>query len=93
MSFENLVFSVFQFIQGLVETPKVKKTVDQHLEEILYYTMEYMQITENQVNIFYKCYVIENYILDSNCNISNHCVLLTCDFRHLFHVCFLFRKK
>ena len=57
LSFENLVFSVFQFIQGLVETPKFKKTVDQHLEEILYYTMEYMQITENQVNIFYKCYV------------------------------------
>jgi len=52
LSFENLVFSVFQFIQALVETPKFKKTVEQYLEEILYYTMVYMQITDEQIELW-----------------------------------------
>lgn len=49
LSFENLVFSVFEFISALVETPKFKKKIDSSLEDILFFTMEYMQITDDQV--------------------------------------------
>ena len=52
LSFENLVFSVFEFISALVETPKFKKTVDQSLEEILFFAMEYMQITDEQIHLW-----------------------------------------
>lgn len=52
LSFENLVFSVFEFISALVETPKFKKTVDQSLEDILFFTMVYMQITDEQIHLW-----------------------------------------
>jgi len=52
LSFENLVFSVFEFISALVETPKFKKTVDGSLEEILFFTMVYMQITDEQIDLW-----------------------------------------
>lgn len=52
LSFENLVFSVFEFISALVETPKFKKTVNEYLEQILFFTMVYMQITDEQIELW-----------------------------------------
>ncbi|XP_047141336.1 importin-9 isoform X1 [Hydra vulgaris] len=52
LSFENLVFSIFEFISALVEKPKFKETVEQYLEDILFYTMVYMQITDEQINLW-----------------------------------------
>ena len=49
LGFENLVFSVFEFIHGLIETPKFKKTVKKFLDELIYFLVLYMQITEDQV--------------------------------------------
>ena len=49
LSFENLVYSTFEFIVALVESTKFKKTVQQFLEDILFFTMVYMQITDEQV--------------------------------------------
>lgn len=49
LGFENLVFGVFEFIHGLVETPKFKKIVKQFLNELIYFLLLYMQITEEQV--------------------------------------------
>lgn len=51
LGFENLVFSVFEFIHGLIETPKFKKTVKRFLDELVYFLVLYMQITEDQVRI------------------------------------------
>lgn len=51
LGFENLVFSVFEFIHGLIETPKFKKTVKTFLDELIYFLVLYMQITEDQVRI------------------------------------------
>ena len=51
LGFENLVFSVFEFIHGLIETPKFKKTVKKFLDELIYFLVLYMQITEDQVRI------------------------------------------
>lgn len=49
LGFENLVFGIFEFIHGLVETPKFKKIVKQFLNELIYFLLLYMQITEEQV--------------------------------------------
>ena len=51
LGFENLVFSVFEFIHGLIETPKFKKTVKKFLDELIYFLVLYMQITEDQVSL------------------------------------------
>lgn len=53
LGFENLVFSVFEFIHGLIETPKFKKTVKKFLDELIYFLVLYMQITEEQVGVFH----------------------------------------
>ncbi|XP_073252649.1 importin-9-like [Porites lutea] len=52
LGFENLVFSVFEFIHGLIETPKFKKTVKKFLDELIYFLVLYMQITEDQVQVW-----------------------------------------
>ncbi|EDO40537.1 predicted protein [Nematostella vectensis] len=49
LGFENLVFSVFEFIHGLIETPRFRKTVKKFLNELIYFLLLYMQITEDQV--------------------------------------------
>ena len=49
LGFENLVFSVFEFIHGLIETPKFKRTVKKFLDDLIYFLVLYMQITEEQV--------------------------------------------
>ena len=58
LGFENLVFSVFEFIHGLIETPKFKKTVKKFLDELIYFLVLYMQITEDQVGIIFLKYCI-----------------------------------
>ena len=58
LGFENLVFSVFEFIHGLIETPKFKKTVKKFLDELIYFLVLYMQITEDQVRIILLKYCI-----------------------------------
>ena len=56
LGFENLVFSVFEFICGLTETPKCKKTVKKFLDELVYFLVLYMQITETQVGFVFRFY-------------------------------------
>ncbi|XP_006822545.1 importin-9 [Saccoglossus kowalevskii] len=49
LGFENLVFSIFDFVHGLVETPRFRSTIIKSLDDIVYYIILYMQITEEQV--------------------------------------------
>lgn len=51
LGFENLVFSIFDFIHALTETNKNRAIVKKHCADILYYVVLYMQITEEQVRI------------------------------------------
>lgn len=48
LGFENLVFSIFDFVHGLVETPKFRGTLKKGMPDLLYYIVLYMQITEDQ---------------------------------------------
>ena len=45
------MISVFEFIHGLIETPELKETVKKFLDEVIYFLVLYMQITEDQVRI------------------------------------------
>lgn len=49
LGFENLVFSIFEFVHTLLENNKFKMTVKKALPELIYYVILYMQITEDQV--------------------------------------------
>lgn len=50
LGFENLVFSIFEFVHALLENSKFKSTVKKALPELIYYIILYMQITEEQVS-------------------------------------------
>ncbi|XP_035243530.1 importin-9 [Anguilla anguilla] len=49
LGFENLVFSIFEFVHTLLETSRMKSAVRKTLPELFYYAILYMQITEDQV--------------------------------------------
>lgn len=49
LGFESVVFHMFDFIHALVESSKFKDVVKTHLEQLLYFLLVYMEITEDQV--------------------------------------------
>lgn len=55
LGFENLVFSIFDFINTLIESSKYRHHVKNGMADLLYYTLLFMQMTEDQVS-FYFCY-------------------------------------
>ncbi|ELT91403.1 hypothetical protein CAPTEDRAFT_225381 [Capitella teleta] len=52
LGFENLVFSIFEFIHAMVDTPKLRKTLKKSLSDLMYYIVCYMQITQDQVRLW-----------------------------------------
>uniref|UniRef100_A0A8I3RZK4 Importin 9 n=1 Tax=Canis lupus familiaris TaxID=9615 RepID=A0A8I3RZK4_CANLF len=52
LGFENLVFSIFEFVHALLENSKFKSTVKKALPELIYYIILYMQITEEQIKVW-----------------------------------------
>ncbi|KAK6321734.1 hypothetical protein J4Q44_G00087100 [Coregonus suidteri] len=52
LGFENLVFSIFEFVHTLLENSKFKSTVKKALPELIYYIILYMQITEDQIKVW-----------------------------------------
>ena len=49
LGFESLVYSVFEFIMGMMDSNKFRATVKKSMDQLLYYVVLYMQITEEQV--------------------------------------------
>ena len=43
------MYSIFDFVTVLVETPKFRNSVRQGLDDLVYYVIVYGQITEDQV--------------------------------------------
>ncbi|XP_041083190.1 importin-9-like [Polyodon spathula] len=52
LGFENLVFSIFEFVHTLLENKKFKSTVKKALPDLIYYVILYMQITEDQIKVW-----------------------------------------
>ena len=51
LGFENLVYSVFEFVHILIDSVKFRSTVKKSVDQVLYYVILYMQITEDQVGM------------------------------------------
>ncbi|CAL4085549.1 unnamed protein product, partial [Meganyctiphanes norvegica] len=49
LGFENLVFTIFEFVHALVEQTKHKQMVKQGISDLIYYILLYMQITQDQM--------------------------------------------
>ncbi|XP_076807350.1 importin-9-like [Clavelina lepadiformis] len=49
ISFGNLAYSIFDFVESLLDTNKSKKVVKKSLSELVYYLIMYMQMTEEQM--------------------------------------------
>ncbi|GFG36391.1 hypothetical protein Cfor_01763 [Coptotermes formosanus] len=52
LGFENLVFSIFEFVSALVDGHKLCMKVESVLTDLLYYLILFMQITEEQVRVW-----------------------------------------
>ncbi|XP_041347809.1 importin-9-like [Gigantopelta aegis] len=52
LGFENLVYSVFEFVHALIESSKFRSTVKKTVDQILYYVISYMQMTEDQIQMW-----------------------------------------
>lgn len=52
LGFENLVFSIFEFVSTLIETSKFRGMVQKGMTDLLYYIILYMQITEEQITLW-----------------------------------------
>lgn len=50
LGFENLVFSIFEFVSALVDGHKLSMRVESVLTDLLYYLILFMQVTEEQVS-------------------------------------------
>lgn len=49
LGFESLVYVVFEFVHVLIDTSKFRMTVKSSVNDILYYVILYMQMTDDQV--------------------------------------------
>lgn len=49
---ESFIFSIFEFVGVLVGTPKSRKLIKQGLADLIYYLLIYMQITDDQIQVW-----------------------------------------
>ncbi|XP_052680706.1 importin-9-like [Crassostrea angulata] len=52
LGFESLVYGVFEFVHVLIDTSKFRTTVKSSVNDILYYVILYMQMTDDQVRLW-----------------------------------------
>ncbi|XP_067683421.1 importin-9-like [Haliotis asinina] len=52
LGFENLVYSVFEFVHALIDSSKFRNTVKKTIDQILYYVIIYMQMTQDQIRLW-----------------------------------------
>lgn len=49
---ESFIFSLFEFVGVLIGTPKSRKLIKQGLADLIYYILIYMQITDEQIQVW-----------------------------------------
>ncbi|RUS86218.1 hypothetical protein EGW08_006013, partial [Elysia chlorotica] len=52
LGFENLVYTVFEFVHSLIESSKFRPTVKKTVDQIIYFIIIYMQMTEDQIQLW-----------------------------------------
>ena len=69
LGFESLVYTVFEFVHCLIESEsgKYRSTVKQSVDQIIYYIIAYMQMTEDQVIVCIYSLIIK--VLKNDCKL------------------------
>lgn len=49
---ESFIFSIFEFVTILIATPKLRKLIKQGLADLIYYLLIYMQMTDDQIEVW-----------------------------------------
>ncbi|XP_076468794.1 importin-9-like [Babylonia areolata] len=52
IGFENLVYSVFEFVHALIDIVRFRRTIKGTIDQIIYYVILYMQMTEDQIRLW-----------------------------------------
>ncbi|KAI1295774.1 Importin-9 [Halotydeus destructor] len=52
LSLENVIYSLFDFVSLIVENPSTRKMVKSNMADLIYYLLIYMQITDEQVQVW-----------------------------------------
>ncbi|KAK7102594.1 importin-9-like [Littorina saxatilis] len=52
LGFENLVYSVFEFVHALIDITRFRSTIKGTIDQIIYYVIVYMQMTEDQIRLW-----------------------------------------
>ncbi|KAL8589419.1 hypothetical protein ACOMHN_021571 [Nucella lapillus] len=52
IGFENLVYSVFEFVHALIDIVRFRRTIKGTIDQIIYYIILYMQMTEDQIRLW-----------------------------------------
>jgi len=60
LGFENLIFGIFEFVSVLIETSKFRDVIKKSCDQLLYYIILYMQMTEEQVGHKHSFLLVEH---------------------------------
>jgi len=75
LSFESLIYSLFEFVQVLMDVPTYKSSVKSSMEELCYYLILCMQITEEEYDSWSKN--VARYVEDESDDSFSHSVRLS----------------
>ncbi|UJR16177.1 hypothetical protein I4U23_003087 [Adineta vaga] len=75
LSFECLIYSLFEFVQVLMDLPTYKNSVKTSMEELCYYLILCMQITEEEYDSWSKN--VSRYVEDESDDSFSHSVRLS----------------
>ena len=53
MSLDKMIFALFDFIQVLIDCPKLRPLIIKSLQDLTYYIMIYSQITVSMVSVYH----------------------------------------
>lgn len=52
INFNNLIIAIFEFIHSMVDRKRFSNLLDNLLQEVMYYLIIFMQITEDQIELW-----------------------------------------
>ena len=73
INFNNLIIAIFEFVHSIVDRKRFSNLLDNLLQEVMYYLIIFMQITDDQIELWTtnpNQFVEEDDILTYNVRIS-----------------------
>lgn len=73
INFNNLIIAIFEFVHSIVDRKRFSNLLDSFLQEVMYYLIIFMQITDDQIELWTSSpnqFVEEDDVLTYNVRIS-----------------------